>query len=155
MSLQMAYFHSFLWLSNIPLHMCTTPRSPALQVDSLPPEPPGKLSTFHCIYVPPPVYPFLYCFQTLAIVNCAVVNIGAHVNFKIFIYLFLGGLGIHCCMWTFSGSREQGLLFLGVHCGAFSLRNLGSRVRSQYLWLICSVACGTFPNQGWNPCLLH
>ena len=31
----------------------------------------------------------------------------------------------------------------------------GSRARAQWLWLSCSSACGIFPGQGSNPCLLH
>ena len=66
----------------------------------------------------------------------------------------MGGLGLHCCVWTFSCSREQGLLLLVV-LGLLLLRSTGSRVCSQYLRLICSVACGIFPKQGWDPCPLH
>ena len=35
---------------------------------------------------------------------------------KIFVYLFLAALGLHCCTRAFSSCGEQGLLFLGV-CG--------------------------------------
>ena len=47
-----------------------------------------------------------------------------------FIYLFLAALGLHCCVWAFSGCGEWGLLFVVVHglvlvvasrCGAWAL----------------------------------
>ena len=41
------------------------------------------------------------------------------VGFKkiiyLFIYLFMTVLGLRCCVWTFSTSSEQGLLFVVVH----------------------------------------
>ena len=33
---------------------------------------------------------------------------------KIFIYLFLAALGLHCCTWAFSSCGERGLLFVAV-----------------------------------------
>ena len=41
---------------------------------------------------------------------------------------------------------------------SFGMRLPGSGAQTQSLWcmgLSCSVACGIFPDQGWNPCLLH
>ena len=34
---------------------------------------------------------------------------------KIFIYLFLAALDLHCCVWAFSSCGERGLLFVVVH----------------------------------------
>ena len=60
MLLQMALFHSFLWLSNILLYICTTP----------------SLST-HLQH--------LGCFPVFAIVNSAAMNTGVHVSFWIIV----------------------------------------------------------------------
>ena len=84
--------------------------------------------------------------------------------FKIFIYLFLSALGLHCCAWAFSSCSEGGYFSLwctGFHCGGFSccgswalgvqasvvvacgLQQLwltGSRVQAQQLWHLGLVA---------------
>ena len=97
--------------------------------------------------------------------------------FKIylFIYLFLAVLGLRCCVRAFSSCGERGAtLRCGAwasHCGGFSCcgaRALGvwtSVVAAHGLYsassvvvahgLSCSMACGIFPDQGSNPCLLH
>ena len=43
---------------------------------------------FHCIYVPHLLYSFISwgCFQVLAIVNSAAINIGVHVSFQIQVF---------------------------------------------------------------------
>ena len=65
MLLQMALFHSFLWLSSIPLCIYTT----------------SSLSIHHG---------HLGCFHVLAIVNSAAMNIGVHVSFQIRVLIFSG-----------------------------------------------------------------
>ena len=78
------------------------------------------------------------------------------------ISLFLVVLGLRCCAWAFSscGARAS-------HCGGFSCCGawaLGFRgfnswgMWAQPLWrmgLACSMPCGTFPEEGSNPCFLH
>ena len=60
--LQMVLFYSFLWLSIIPLYICTT-----------------FLYPFLCQW-------HLGCFRVLAIVNGAAVNIGVCVSFQIVVF---------------------------------------------------------------------
>ena len=63
MLLQMALFHSFLWLSNNSLHMCTT----------------------SSLFIPR-FMDNLCCFYALAIVNSAAMNTGIHVSFWIVVF---------------------------------------------------------------------
>ena len=59
MILQMTVFHSFLWLSNIPLQICM------------------------CVCIHSSVDKHLGCFHVLAIVSSAAVNTGVYVSFQI------------------------------------------------------------------------
>ena len=63
MLLQMALFHSFLWLRSIPLYICTTSSVS------------GRLGCFHVF---------------LAVVNSAAMNIGVHVSFQMRVFIFFG-----------------------------------------------------------------
>ena len=65
MLLQMALFHSFLWLSNIPLCIYN-----------------------HIFFIHSPVDGRLACFHVLAIVNSAAMNIWVHVSFLIRVFIF-------------------------------------------------------------------
>ena len=52
--------------------------------------------------------------------------------FKLFIYLFLAALGLHCCAQAFSSCGERGATLRcneqASHCGGFSCwRSMGSR----------------------------
>ena len=58
MLVQMALFHSFLWLRTIPLYICTTSCLPISSVN-------GHLGRFY----------------VLAVLSGAVMNIGVHVSF--------------------------------------------------------------------------
>ena len=74
-------------------------------------------------------------------------------SFYKFIYLFLAGLGLCCCVQAFSSCGEQGLLFIVVHgiliavaslvAGARALSTRASVVVAhglQKLWLAGSIA---------------
>ena len=78
------------------------------------------------------------------------------------IYLFLAVLDLCCCAWAFSSCGEPGYSSLqrqASHCGGFSCcgaRALGTWASVVVAYgLSCSVARGTFSDQGLNPCLLH
>ena len=64
--LQMALFHSFLWLSNIPLFI---------------------LYMYHIFFIHSSVDGHLGCFHVLAIVYCAAMNIRVHIFFELWVSL--------------------------------------------------------------------
>ena len=66
MLLQMALFYSFLWLSNIPLCIC-----------------------YHIFFIHSSVSGHLGCFHVLAIVNSAAMNVGVHVSFSNYGFLWV------------------------------------------------------------------
>ena len=109
------------------------------------------------------------------------IHIFSHVKHCFFKILFLAVLGLHCSM-GFSLVVKNGLLSscgaCASHCSDFSraaqalrctgfsscltwaqqLQLPGSRAQAQQVWCTgfsCSSACGIFPNQGLNLCLLH
>ena len=69
MLLQMALFHSFLWLSNAPLYI--------------------YIHIYHIFFIHSYVDGHLGCFLVLAIVNSTVMNIEVHVSFEIMVFLWI------------------------------------------------------------------
>ena len=63
-------FHSFLWLSSIPLYVCMC----------------VCVYTYHVFFIHSCVDSHLGCFHVLAIVSSAAVNIGVHVSFQIRVF---------------------------------------------------------------------
>ena len=78
-------------------------------------------------------------------------------------------LGVYCCLQAFSSGGERGRRFVAGHgfsIGVTSVAEHGLSVRGlQQLPCVgsggvahrphCPLACGLFPSQGSDPCLLH
>ena len=74
------------------------------------------------------------------------------------IYLFLAVLGLHC--WVQAVFQLQRARATLQQCAGLSCRELAQQLRCTDSVVAeqgfkCSVACGVFPDQGSNPCLLH
>ena len=56
-------------------------------------------------------------FVVLVIISL-IMNEAEYIPFlkKLFVYLFMAALGLHCCAQAFSSCGERGLLFVAV-CG--------------------------------------
>ena len=82
MLLQMALFHSFLWLSNIPLCVCVCV---CVYIYIY-------VSHIFLVYIPihSSIDGHLGCFPVLAVVNSATMNIRFHVSFRIRVFVFSG-----------------------------------------------------------------
>ena len=76
MLLQMALFHSLLYLSNSPLYLCVYTHTHTFTTSSL--------------FIHLSVNGHLDCFDVLAIVNNTAMNIGVYVSFQIRAFIFSG-----------------------------------------------------------------
>ena len=82
---------------------------------------------------------------------------------KIFIYLFIGFVGsslLHTgFLWLWRAGATLRCGARASHCGGFACcraQALGAQASEVVVHgLSCSAACGIFPDQGLNPCLLH
>ena len=112
---------------------------------------PGSLSG--CITVHLFFFFFFNCFRSFHLLSL-------FKNFYLFIFLF-GCTGCLMCKLSL-GAASRGYSLAAV-CGfvtevaslvvELGLRSKGSEALAHRL--SCSVACGIFPGQGLNPCLLH
>ena len=103
----------------------------------------------------------LYCINT----SCLPYPLICFI-FLNFIYLFLAVLGLCCWMQAFSSCDRLELhsSMQASHCGGFSCcsaRALGCTGFSSWGSVVvahrlsCPMACGIFPDQGWDPRPLH
>ena len=77
-----------------------------------------------------------------------------HILNYLFIYLSLAVLGLHCCM-DFSLVAELGPLFIAAWSLLIVVASPVAKQRLRGAGASEVVACGIFPDQGSNPCLLH
>ena len=112
MLLQMALFHSFLWLSSIPLcvYMCVCMCVCVCVCVCVytHTHTHTHIHTYHIFFIHLSVNGHFGCFHALAIVN------RQHFPPILFIYLLLAALGLRCCTRAFSSCFKQGLLFIAL-----------------------------------------
>ena len=96
MLLQMALFHSFLWLSHIPLYICTT-SSLSVHQDRLfflKMEKRFLSDDFSSLF-------------SIVLILFFLINL-------FYLFLFVAALGLRCCAQAFSSCSERGPLFVAV-----------------------------------------
>ena len=62
--------------------------------------------------------------------------------FKLFIYLFLAALGLHCCAQAFSSCGERGLLFVAMSRLLIAVASLVGGAWALGMWASVVVAYG-------------
>ena len=156
MSLQMAKFCSFLWMSSIPSHSIIlntkylwtkySVKGPRTLTDSRLCKVQAHLTWARASQT------WLWVWKKKKMGNF----------FFIFLILFMAVLGLRFCVRAFSSCGKWGAtLHRGArasHCCGLLLRSTGSRCAGSVVVahrLSCSTACGILPDQGSNPCPLH
>ena len=113
----------------------------------------------HACYILKTAITFCLEFSTLElwIHPLNVFEVSCTLKIYVFIYLFMAKQDLCCCWGLFSSCGKWGLPCncgeWASHCSEFYCGVQASIVVAH--GLSCSDACGIFPDQGFNPCLLH